>query len=272
MRTFEPKNSKHYHYEFIVNSIRIQRSSRLTNREDAKSEMTRHRDCLVKGTVFVPSWKKLAEPEPVSVPAIPAAGPSIDTLTEFKGTFMAWVRSVRENPKTIQFYQTCYTRLCSMIGNVPLNEIDEPKIEMLKLRLLEDLTRTTVNRHLATLRKALRYAALDLLKFDRVPRIRLYADEAGREYTFSDDDYRRWLEIAPEALRSASILARECGICRGELLALRKDKVVLHDYADNDGLWGTISVVRGLKRKARKRPLSITREMAEVLREHVLAL
>jgi len=97
----------------------------------------------------------------------------------------------------------------------------------------------------------------------------LYGNEPGREVTFSDDDYRQWLEIAPSPLREASILARESGICRNEILHLRKDAVDLHDYGDQDDIWGSISVIRGLKRKARKRTLPITRAMADCLREQM---
>jgi hypothetical protein len=81
-------------------------------------------------------------------------------------------------------------------------------IEAFKLATLKDCSRT-VNRYLATLRKALRYAMRKLRIIDRVPVIELYANEPGREYVYTDDDYQQWLEIAPEALRSASVLARE---------------------------------------------------------------
>ena len=61
------------------------------------------------------------------------------------------------------------------------------------------------------------------------------------------------------------MLAHDCGICRGELLALQRDCVNLKDSADEHGFWGAISIRRGLKRKDRRRDLPITEDMAAVL-------
>jgi hypothetical protein len=47
MRIF--KRGKFYHYEFIVNGQRVQKSSKLTNREDAKDAMSDERRRLVMG-------------------------------------------------------------------------------------------------------------------------------------------------------------------------------------------------------------------------------
>jgi integrase len=61
------------------------------------------------------------------------------------------------------------------------------------------------------------------------------------------------------------VLAHDCGICRGELLALQRDCVNLKDSADEHGFWGAISIRRGLKRKDRRRDLPITEDLAAVL-------
>jgi integrase len=66
-------------------------------------------------------------------------------------------------------------------------------------------------------------------------------------------------------MRSASILAHESGICRGELLSLKRDCINMKDSPDERGFWGTIAIRRGLKRAARRRDLPITEDMAAVL-------
>lgn len=59
--------------------------------------------------------------------------------------------------------------------------------------------------------------------------------------------------------------AHDGGICRGELLSLKRDCVQLKDSADERGFWGTIAIRRGLKRAARRRDIPITEDMADVL-------
>jgi integrase len=86
-----------------------------------------------------------------------------------------------------------------------------------------------------------------------------------REYVFFPEDYEHWLNSSPEPLKSASILARNCGICRGEMLALQKDCVALLEIPDKDGFFGEIEVRRGLKRGCRRRTLKVNRPMRDVL-------
>ena len=54
-------------------------------------------------------------------------------------------------------------------------------------------------------------------------------------------------------------------LCRGELLGLEWDCVNMNKTADENGLWGTLEIRRGLKRKERRRVLPITEDMAAVL-------
>src|SRR5215469_179201 len=61
------------------------------------------------------------------------------------------------------------------------------------------------------------------------------------------------------------VLAYECGIFRGEMLALQRDCVSRRESPDENDEWGTIVIKRGLKRDARRRAVSITEPMAAVL-------
>jgi len=122
---------------------------------------------------------------------------------------------------------------------------------------------------LATLRKALRYAWRTHKLISKVRVVDLYKQSEGAEraceYVYTVNEYHAWLKGALEPLRSASVLAYECGICRGEMLALQRDCVLLRESPDENGEWGTIEIKRGLKRDARRRAVSITEPMAAVL-------
>ena len=73
--------------------------------------------------------------------------------------------------------------------------------------------------------------------------------------TFHDDVHfvliLNSIVVKPErlALISASILARNSGITRVEMLNLEKDCVLIRQRPDEDGNWGDLVIKRGLKRR-----------------------
>jgi len=249
------KRGETYYYEFELFGQRYKKSTRCKNKRDAKAIEAAARLKVIKDRAGIQSSR---QPAP--------------TLREFRPTFFDWVKS---NSKSDYFLGTFNKLLLfPKLAEAPLERIDEPLIEAFKTWALKGeetdnrkpFTKETINRSVAALRKALRYARFKLKFIDKLPLFDMYAGTAApREYVFSQEDYEHWLNSSPEPFKSASILARNSGICRGEMLALQRDCVALLEMPDKDRFFGEIEVRRGLKRSGRRRTLKINRPMRDVL-------
>jgi integrase len=125
----------------------------------------------------------------------------------------------------------------------------------------EDYERSTINRHVATLKRALRLAtAWNIV--DRVPKIKLLAGENQREFVLSRDQEREYLEACPEFLRNWSALAIETGMRRKELRSLKWSDI--HFEPVGKARCGYLHV-RGTKSKYSKRNIPVTASAQMVL-------
>jgi integrase len=252
MRVFKRPGSSYYYFDFDLDGKTHVKSTRLKKERDAMDYAAAYRLRLVKGEVGLAEQDK----------------PLVPTFKQFQAQFDAWIEAQHaDHPGTLKFYKGNYQILVEFeeMRDLPLDRIDEAVIERLKFWALSKVGKTTVNRYLATLRKALRYAWRKLKMIDCAPVIEQYQNERQVEYVFDTKAYQQWIEKAEEPLRSASILARNSGITRVEMLNLEMDCVLIRKRPDEDGNWGDLVIKRGLKRRARKRVLKINAEAKEVL-------
>ena len=252
MRVFKRPRSPYYYFDFDLGGTTHVKSTRLKNERQALDYASAYRLKLIKRQVGIVEEEK----------------PLVPTFQAFQAQFDAWIDAQHAGkPGTIKFYKSNYQKLLEFepMRDLALDRIDEAVIERFKFWALRKVGRTTVNRYLATLRKGLRYAWRKLKIIDKAPVIEQYQNERQVEYVFDTGTYQLWIDNAEEPLRSASILARNSGITRVEMLNLEKDCVIIRKDRDEDGNWGDLIIKRGLKRRARKRVLKISQESKSVL-------
>ncbi|MGH9503835.1 MAG: tyrosine-type recombinase/integrase [Terriglobales bacterium] len=190
---------------------------------------------------------------------------SVPSLSGFKERFLDEIRVRRaDHPETIDFYESKYSGLLkfSPLAQARLDHIDEKLVAQFTAKMIRDgYERSTVNRHLATLKRALRLAARWRI-IDRVPGIELLAGENQREFVLTRDQQSEYFDACPEFLGNWAQFALETGMRRKEIASIR---------------WADISVdpvgnarrgyvhVRGTKSKNSRRNLSLTTTAQAIL-------
>ena len=165
MKVFKRSGSSYYAYKFQYRSKEYYRSTGTENRREAEAIAAAARARIIRQAAG------LEEPEPQQQPPKrEGAAKSVPTLREFQSTFDEWVGTAKaEQRGTVKFYLESYRKLLAFgpWADFPLDRIDESHIEAFKAWALKlagrrrngkptPVGKTTVNRYLATLRKALR--------------------------------------------------------------------------------------------------------------------
>lgn len=192
------------------------------------------------------------------------------TLLAFRERFLSEVaKTAMPGGRTLGFYTYCYDALLRFppLANCALGDINEDLIARyqdyaLLPTHLRPVGRATLNRRMATLRKALGLA-MSWSLISKIPAVKILKGEREREFVFSRETLAEWLQRAPEPLRSFTILAVECGMCLSEMIQLTWDDIELFPIQDKYGFYGFLKVRKG-KTKFRRRTLPITAMMKEV--------
>jgi site-specific recombinase XerD len=143
-----------------------------------------HRTALAKGELGI------RERKPVPI------------LLDFAEQFKKSVHTrCADKPSTVQFYENKLARLLEFmpVAGARLDRIDEAMIDSYVQHRRESVSPASVNRELATLRKALRLAQ-EWRIIDRVPRIRLLPGERVRDFVLNHEQEQLFLAKAPQPL------------------------------------------------------------------------
>jgi integrase len=234
------KRGNLYWFHFVFNGEHIQRSTKQRNPRVARQIEAAHKTQLAKGEVDLQERER------------------VPSLTGFKERFLDEIRVRRaDHPETIEFYASKYAGLLRFapLAQARLDRIDEKLIAQFTAKMIrDDYQRSTVNRYLATLKRALRLAARWRI-IGRVPSIELLAGENQRDFVLSRDQQKNYFEACPKFLQNWAEFALETGMRRKELRSMRWADI----YVDPVGKARRGYVhVRGTKSKNSKRNLSLT--------------
>ena len=248
------KRAKVWWYRFRWNNEEVRESTKQTNKRVAEQMEAAHKTSLAMGEVGIR--------ERVKVP----------TLKEFGDDFMKAIETqCAEKPGTVEFYRSRYATLTeSELGKRQLDEIDEAIVEkyrqtraVSKSRRNLTLSPASVNRELATLRRALRLA-FEWKILDRVPRIKLLRGEKNRESILPHDLEAAYFAALPSPLCDMAMILIDTGLRLGELISLDWRQVKL-DVADG-ARFGYLTILSGKAKSGKSRNVPLSVRTVEVFR------
>lgn len=235
-------------YKFKFNGQTIRGSTKQGNKKVAGQIEAARRTALAKGHAGIE--------EPKDVP----------TLKHFADRFQREIEvRCAEKPSTVAFYKEKLERLLEYprLANARLDRIDEALIEDYVQHRRKDVAPATVNRQLATLRRALRLAHKWRV-IDRLPRIELLQGERNREFVLSPAQERLYLDLAAQPLRDLAVLLLDTAMRVGEALLLQWPDV---HFEPAPGARAGYIYVRDGKSRYAKRNLSMTARVKTMLSE-----
>lgn len=191
-------------------------------------------------------------------------GERIPTLAEFEKRFVDHVQA-HSKGSTAEFYGGYYKGLLAFtpLSQARLDRIDEALIERFVQEKRKTVSPATVNRALATLRKALRLAvAWKVIK--ATPKFRMLPGERRREYVLPLDQEQKYLDACPQPLKDVALLILDTGLRVGEAVGLSFDDV--HLKPSGGAKFGYVQIREGKSKNAR-RTVIVTNRVAKMLTE-----
>ena len=236
----------YWHYKFTRNGVQVNVNTKQKDKQTAREMESAKRTELAKGESGFETG-------------------SVPTLKQFSARFIKGIETrCAEKPNTVDFYKRMLKTLLTFppLANTRLNRIDEGLIERYvqhrraqfihKSKEAETgrtVSPATVNRELATLRRAL-HLAEDWKLIRGLPKIEMLAGEKNREFVLAVNVEAKYLATAPEPLHDVAVLIVESALRPGEALALRWSDVHLDPGVDKK--LGYVQVRSGKSKNARR--------------------
>ena len=117
--------------------------------------------------------------------------------------------------------------LHTFLGERTLDEITRDVVDQVRGAKLKEASKATTNRYLALVRSILLRARDEWEWVDKVPKVRLFKETAGRERALTQDEARRLLDELPEHQRNVVLFALMTGLRQGNVIGLEWSQVDL---------------------------------------------
>ena len=244
MALYKPSRSKYWWFKFVWSGQLIRESTKQTNKRVAEQIESARKTQLAKGEVGIKDHK----PSP--------------TLQAFlRDSFLPFYEATKqEEPNTLAFYRSRVNNLLmdSTLASVRLEAITAESVAEYIGRLRRNdpgIAVATINRNLATIRRALRLASDWGDLRTKLPKIASLDGETGRERVISTEEETAYLNEASPLLRTFVTIILDCGLRPDEAYRLRWNE----NYRD-----GRIIIHTG-KTKAARRSIAVTQRVAALL-------
>ncbi|MEK7752032.1 MAG: tyrosine-type recombinase/integrase [Acidobacteriota bacterium] len=247
MTTYKPPKSQYWWFRLHWRGDEIRKSTRVTNRREAERIAAAYREALARSDAGIPVKK------------------TAPTFADFSKRFMQAIEvRCASKPATVGFYREKVTRLLEYppLASARLDDIDEALIEGYVQQRREHWAPATVNRALATLRRALRLA-YEWKVINRVPRTHFLPGERCREFVLSHEQEKLYLEATPQPLRDVALLILDTALRPGEALDLEWPDI--HLEPATGAKFGYAHVLSGNAKNRKSRNVSLTTRVREML-------
>jgi len=240
------KRGKYYSFDFIFKGKRVQQSTHQSDRRVARQLEAAFRTVLAKGEMGIVERKRPPR------------------LKDFAQPFMQEIAvQCAPKPRTISFYREKLARLLEFepLSGAALDMIDEALIAKFVQQRLLEVSLTSVNRELATLRRLLRLAR-EWKLINTIPRIRLLAGERSRDFVLSHRQEELYLRAEVQPLQDVALLILDTGLRVGEAASLQWADIRLDPVGE--ARYGFLRVRVGKSGNAR-RNVPLTGRVREML-------
>ncbi|MHC9544598.1 MAG: tyrosine-type recombinase/integrase [Vulcanimicrobiota bacterium] len=246
------KRGKTYWIDYTdASGKRMRESTGITNKEQAEECLAKRKSEATDGKFGIQRPKKVL-------------------YNDFVKEFLSHCKS-QKKPKTFRFYKMTIKSIGDTFQDLPLSEITPPLIEKYKDKRLKQVSPSTVNRELATLKRLFNLAVeWDKATVNPMKKVKMLKEPDCRLRYLEPEQFSHLMRtIRRPYLKVAVMIAVHTGLRKGEILALTKDRIDLKrrfiSVTETRDFDGEINSPKNNRRRA----VPINDELLPVLNEWV---